>query len=98
MSLGGKYVSTVMCLVLPMCSLISCSFVLCVCVDGLGYVYVCESYVVLDQCDEPTPLQRCNQRQQNTSCLEAGKHHTDPPNQTKTSTLGRHTGRYPLYL
>ena len=22
------------------------------CVDGLGYVYVCESYVVLDQCDE----------------------------------------------
>ena len=26
-------------------------------------------------------LQRCNQRQQNTSCLETGKHHTDP--QTK---------------
>ena len=25
------------------------------CVDGLGYVYVCESYVVLDQCDEPPP-------------------------------------------
>ena len=23
-------------------------------------------------------LQRCNQRQQNTSCLETGKHHTDP--------------------
>ena len=23
------------------------------CVYGLGYVYVCESYVVLDQCDEP---------------------------------------------
>ena len=31
MSLGGKYVfSTVMCLVLPMYILISCSFVLCV--------------------------------------------------------------------
>ena len=26
------------------------------CVDGLGYVYVCESYVVLDQCDEPPPF------------------------------------------
>ena len=23
------------------------------CVDGLGYVYVCEIYVVLDHCDEP---------------------------------------------
>ena len=34
--------ATVMCLVLSMCILISCS---CVCVDGLGYV--CESYVVL---------------------------------------------------
>ena len=31
MSLGGKYVfATVMCLVLPMCILISCSSVLCV--------------------------------------------------------------------
>ena len=28
---------------------------LLLCVDGLGYVYVCESYVVLDQCDEPPP-------------------------------------------
>ena len=26
------------------------------CVDGLGYVYVCESYVVLDQCDESSSL------------------------------------------
>ena len=26
------------------------------CVDGLGYVYVCESYVVLDQCDEHPSL------------------------------------------
>ena len=26
------------------------------CVDGLGYVYVCESYVVLDQRDEPPSL------------------------------------------
>ena len=26
------------------------------CVDGLGYVYVCGSYVVLDQCDEPPSL------------------------------------------
>ena len=26
------------------------------CVDGLGYVYVCESYVVLDQCDESPSL------------------------------------------
>ena len=26
------------------------------CVDGLGYVYVCESYAVLDQCDEPLSL------------------------------------------
>ena len=25
------------------------------CVDGIGYVYVCESYVVLDQCDAPPP-------------------------------------------
>ena len=25
------------------------------CADGLGYVYVCEGYVVLDQCDEPPP-------------------------------------------
>ena len=26
------------------------------CVDGLGYGYVCEGYVVLDQCDEPPYL------------------------------------------
>ena len=26
------------------------------CVDGHGYVYVCKSYVVLDQCDEPFSL------------------------------------------
>ena len=26
------------------------------CVDGLGYVYVCESYLVLDQCDESPSL------------------------------------------
>ena len=26
------------------------------CVDGIGYVYVCESYVVLDQCDESPSL------------------------------------------
>ena len=26
-----------------------------VCVDGLGYVHVCESYVVLDECDETPP-------------------------------------------
>ena len=25
------------------------------CVDGLRYVYVCEGYVVLDQCDETPP-------------------------------------------
>ena len=25
------------------------------CVDGLGYVYVCKSYVVLDQCDSRPP-------------------------------------------
>ena len=25
-----------------------------VCVDGLGYVYVCENYVVLDHCDDPS--------------------------------------------
>ena len=57
MSLAGKYAfATVMCLVLPMCILTRCSSVLCVLiVDGLGYVYVCESYVVLDQCDEPHP-------------------------------------------
>ena len=24
-----------------------------VCVNGLGYAYVCESYVVLNQCDDP---------------------------------------------
>ena len=30
-----------------------------VCVDGLAYVYVCESYVVLDECDEP-PLCLCS--------------------------------------
>ena len=44
----------VMCLVFPICILISCSSVLCV--DGLRYVYVCESYVVLDQCDESPSL------------------------------------------
>ena len=50
MSLGGKYVfATVMCLVLPICILISCSSVLC-----LGYV--CENCVVLDQCYEPLSL------------------------------------------
>ena len=27
-----------------------------VCVDVRGYVYVCESYVVLDQCNEPPSL------------------------------------------
>ena len=48
--------ATVMCLVLPMCILTSCSSVLCVLIDGLGNVYVCESYVVLDQCDEPPSL------------------------------------------
>ena len=47
--------ATVMCLVLPMCILISCSTVLCVLIDGLGYIYVCESYLVLDECDEPPP-------------------------------------------
>ena len=26
------------------------------CVDGLGYVYACESYVILDQCDESPSL------------------------------------------
>ena len=26
------------------------------CVDDLGYVYVCEGYVVLDQCDERASL------------------------------------------
>ena len=46
---------TVMSLVLPMCILISCSSVLCV-LDGLGYVYICEGYVVLDQCDDPHSL------------------------------------------
>ena len=36
MSLGGKYVfATVMCLVLPMCILISCSSVLCVLALGM---------------------------------------------------------------
>ena len=25
------------------------------CIDGLGFVYVCESYVIFDQCDEPPP-------------------------------------------
>ena len=45
--------STVMCLSLHMCILISCSVV---CVDGLGYVYVYEIYVVLDQCDKPPSL------------------------------------------
>ena len=46
--------ATVMSLVLPMCILISYSSV--VCVDGIGYVYVCAGYVVLDQCDEPPSL------------------------------------------
>ena len=26
------------------------------CVDGLGYVYVCESFVILDQCEKPPSL------------------------------------------
>ena len=45
---------TVMSLDLPMCILISCSYVLCV-LMALG-MFVCESYVVLDQCDEPPSL------------------------------------------
>ena len=54
MSLGGRYAfATVM-------SGLACGYFdqlsFCVvCVDGLGYVYVCKSYVVLDQCDEPPP-------------------------------------------
>ena len=54
-SLGRKYVfATVMSLVLPMCILISCSYVSCV--DGFGYIYVCKGYVVLGQYDEPPSL------------------------------------------
>ena len=37
---------TVKCLVLSMCILISCSSVWVI-----GYVYVCESYVIIDQCN-----------------------------------------------
>ena len=48
MSLGGKYVfGTVRCLILPMCILTSCSSVL--------YVLMALSYVVLDECDDPSP-------------------------------------------
>ena len=43
-----------MALVLPMCMLISCSSVLCLLMT-FG-MFVCKSYVVLDQCDEPPPL------------------------------------------
>ena len=54
MSPGGKYVlATVMSLVLTMCILISCSSVLSV-LMALD-MFVCESYVVIDQCDEPPP-------------------------------------------
>ena len=59
MSLGGKYVlATVMSLVLLMCILSSCSSVLCV-LMALG-MFVCESYVVLDQCDEHPPPCLCS--------------------------------------
>ena len=52
MSPGGKYVfATVICLVLPMCILTSCSSVLFV-LMAMG-MFVCESYVVLD---EPSSL------------------------------------------
>ena len=41
MSLGGKYVfATVMCLVLPMCILISCSSVLCVLISLGMFLFV----------------------------------------------------------
>ena len=41
MSLGGKYVfATVMCLVLPMCILISCSYVLCVLMALAMFMFV----------------------------------------------------------
>ena len=53
--------ATVMSLVLLMCILISCSYVLCV-LMGLGYVYACENYVVLDQCDEPPSYTSLNLR------------------------------------
>ena len=54
MSFGGKYVfATVVSLVLPMCSLICCSSVLCVL---MAFGNVCEGYVVLDQCEPPPSL------------------------------------------
>ena len=49
-SLGGKYVfETVMCLVLPMCILTSCSSMLCVLLVLCMFMFV---KVVLDECDE----------------------------------------------
>ena len=33
--------------------LVTCRMQYVFCVDGLGFVYVCESYVVLDQCEDP---------------------------------------------
>ena len=47
--------ATVMCLVLPMCILIRCSAVLI----AVG-MFVCEIYVVLDQCDESPSLFVCS--------------------------------------
>ena len=53
MSLGGKYAyATVLSLVYVYFDRLWFGVV---CVDGLGYVYVCESYIVLDQCNEPPP-------------------------------------------
>ena len=46
--------ATVMCLVLPMCILISCSFVLCV-LMALG-MFMLVKVVVLDQCAESPSL------------------------------------------
>ena len=52
MSLGGKYVCY--------CDVFGLAYVyfdqLQFCVDRLGYIYICESCVVLDQCDEPFSL------------------------------------------
>ena len=46
MSLGGKYVfATVMCLILPMCILISCSSVLCVLIALGMFVKVMSSLI-----------------------------------------------------
>ena len=57
MSLGGKYVfTTMMCLVLPMCILISCSFALCVLMALGMFMFVKVVSSLISVMSPPPPL------------------------------------------